>query len=77
MNKGHLELSRQNEVKRFIDYFLVLKGYTDIRLVFNGTVYGVNGALFASNFWIPMSGTMTRLLSFGYRAIDMDIGGKN
>ena len=74
LNKGYLKLTPVHQIKNFIDYFPVPKGPTDIRLVFNGTSCGVNGALFASNFWLPMSGTMTRLLSFGYRVVDMDIG---
>lgn len=50
------------------------KGDTNIRVVYNGTSCGVNGAHFASNFWLPMTNTMTRLLSFGYRTVDVDIG---
>ena len=73
LNKGYLKLAPFSDVKSFNDYFPVPKGSTDIRFVFNGTSFGINGALFASNFWLPMSGTMTRLLSFGYRAMDMDI----
>ena len=50
------------------------KGPDDIRMVLNGASCGINDALFASNFWLPMSNTMTRLLSFGYRAVDVDLG---
>ena len=74
LRKGYLKFTPLQEVKSFIDYFPVPKGPDDIRLVFNGTSCGVNEALFSSNFWLPMSGTMTRLLSFGYRVVDMDIG---
>ena len=39
-----------------------------------GLHVGLNSVLFASNFWFPNSSTVTRLLSFGYRVVDMDIG---
>ena len=65
--------SRDN-VKSYIDFFAVLKGLDDIRMVLNGPSCGLNAAIFASNFWLPMSATMTRLLSFGYRVVDIDIG---
>ena len=74
LNKGYFKLAPLSEVKSFIEYFPVPKGTTDIILVFNGTSCGVNEALMASNYWLPMSRTMTRLLSFGYRVVDMDIG---
>ena len=50
------------------------KGEDDIRMVFNGSSCGLNSVLFASNFGLPSSSTMTRLLSFGYKVVDMDIG---
>ena len=74
MEKGYLRLVPQESVKGLIDYFHVPKGPTDIRLVFNGTSCGLNNTVYASNFWLPMSNTMTRLLSFGYRGVDIDIG---
>ena len=57
-----------------IDFFTVLKGLDDIRMVLNGSSCGFNITIFASKFWLPMSTTMTRLLSFGYRVVDIDIG---
>ena len=57
-------------------YFPVPKGADDIRVVFNETSCGLNNNVFASSFWLPMSNTMTRLLSFGYRVVDIDIGEK-
>ena len=74
LNKGYLKVIQPNEIKSVIDYFYVPKGLTDVRVVFNGTSCGINKAVFASNFWLPMSNTMTRLLSFGYRCVDVDIG---
>ena len=61
-------------MRSYIDYFAVPKGLDDIRMVLNGSSCGLNDAVFASNFWLPMSRTMTRLLSFGYRVVDIDIG---
>lgn len=74
LSKGYLKVISSNDIKSVIDYFYVPKGLTDVRVVFNGTSCGINKAVFASNFWLPMSNTMTRLLSFGYRCVDVDIG---
>ena len=43
-------------------------------MVLNGTSCSLNKAVFASNFWLPYSTTMTRLLHYGYQYVDMDIG---
>ena len=74
LEKNYLVLTSPTKVTNYIDYFPVPKGESDIRLVFNGTSCGINQSLFSSNFWLPMSNTMTRLLSFGYRVVDIDLG---
>ena len=30
--------------------------------------------VFAPNYWLPYSPTITRLLHFGYKSVDLDIG---
>ena len=67
LQKGYLHFTAEHHVQSYIDYFAVPKGLEDIRMVINGSSCGLNSAIFASNFWLPMSGTMTRLLSFGYK----------
>ena len=42
--------------------------------MFNGTSCGLNAATWSSNFWLPTSTTMTRLLSYNYQVVDVDIG---
>ena len=74
LQKGYLIFTHEKEVKSYIDYSAIPKDLVDIRIVFNGSSCGLNLALFASNFWLPMSNTMTRILSFGYRVVDMDVG---
>ena len=74
MQKGYLIFTYEKEVKSYIEYVAVPKGLDDIQMVFNGSSCGLNLSLFAPNFWLPMSNTMTILLSFGYRVVDMDIG---
>ena len=74
LRKGYLKLQPMAEVKNFIDSFHIPKGEDDIRMVLNGTSCGVNKALFASNFWLPYSSTMTRVLHYGYKVVDLDIG---
>ena len=72
--RGYLVLDDPSAIKNYIDYFHVPKGETDIRLVFNGTSCGLNDATWSSRFWLPMSTTMTRLLSYNYKVVDMDLG---
>ena len=74
LSRGYLRFVPEAQIHSYIDIFGVAKGVDDIRMVLNGASCGINDALFASNFWLPMSNTMTRLLSFGYRAVDVDLG---
>ena len=74
LKRGYLVPENENEVKNCIDYFAAPKGEDDIRLVFNGTSCGLNDSVWSSNFWLPTSKTMTRLLSYGYEVVDLDIG---
>ena len=73
LQRKYLRFWPSSNVKSFVDYFQVLKGESDIRMVLNGTSCGLNSAGFAPNFWLPYSTTMTRLLHYEYRYIDMDI----
>ena len=41
-----------------VDYFAVPKGDDDIRPVFNGTTCGLNGVVWAPNFWLPRKPTL-------------------
>ena len=50
------------------------KGEDNIRLVFNGTSCGLNESTWSSKFWLPMSNTLTRLLSYDYQVVDLDLG---
>ena len=63
-----------SRIQNFIDYVAVEKDDDDIRVVFNGTSCGLNATTWASKFWLSTHTTMTRLLSYGYRVVDADIG---
>ena len=52
----------------------MLKDLTDTRIVFNGSSCGLNNATWSSNVWLPMAGTMVRLLHFNYAVVDIDLG---
>ena len=43
-------------------------------MVLNGTSCGLNSSVFTPNFWLPYSPTMTRLLHYEYKYIDLDVG---
>ena len=50
LERGYLTFTRQNKVESYIDYFAVPKGEYDIIMIFNGSSYGLNSVMFASNF---------------------------
>ena len=58
----------------FIDTFHIPKGEDNIGVVLNGTSCGLTKAIFAPNYWLPYSTTVTRLLHFGYKSVDLDLG---
>ena len=72
--REYLILDDKEMIKSLIDYFAVAKGNSDIRVVLNGTSCGLNHATWSANFWLPNANTIVRLLSFGYRMVDIDIG---
>ena len=72
IKRGYLIICDHKLLSNFIDYFSVAKGDTDIRLVFNGTSCGLNDATWSSRFWLPMSGSMTRIIYFGYAVVDIE-----
>ena len=74
IKREYIKLVPSTNIKKIIDYFAVTKTMLDIRVVFNGTSCGLNDATWASNFWLPTSLSMTRLLNFGYKVVDIYIG---
>ena len=61
------------EAKNLIDYFAVPKA-DDIRMVQNGSSCGLNESVWSSNFWLPMASSMTRVLGYNYKSVDIDLG---
>ena len=43
-------------------------------MVYNGTSCGLNGSLWAPNFWLPTAKSAIRVLGFGYFSVDIDLG---
>ena len=74
IKRGYLQWIDSKQVQNYMDYFAVPKGKDDIRMVFNGTSCGLNDETWSSSFWLPMSNTMTRCLSYNYKAVDVDLG---
>ena len=54
--------------------FYVRKGLNDIRMVYNGTSCGLNLALWAPHFGLPIVQHTLRALLPGYSQCDMDVG---
>ena len=60
-------------VQSITHMFPVPKGETDIRMVYNGTSSGLNAALWAPHFGLPMVEHTLRSLLGGYHQADLDV----
>jgi hypothetical protein len=60
-------------IKSLMDFFVVEKD-SDIRLVYNGTSWGLKEALWAPNFFLPTPATAACTLGYGYYMVDIDLG---
>lgn len=74
LRRGYLEIIPNKSIKSYINYFLIDKGTSDKRFVLSATNCGLNPSVWAPTFWLPFSSTMVRLLHFGWKAIDIDLG---
>ncbi|KAL7530390.1 LOW QUALITY PROTEIN: hypothetical protein ACHAXR_003463 [Thalassiosira sp. AJA248-18] len=59
-------------VKSLLHFFSVKKGFFDIRMVYNGTDYGLNEAVWVPHFGLPTVRQTFRSLLPGYKQCDMD-----
>jgi len=73
IKRGYLKFIPSWRVKNLIDYFGVPKA-DDIRMVQNGSSCGLNSSVWASNFWLPTSQSMTRVLGYNYKSVYIDLG---
>jgi len=73
LSRGYLIPEKFSKIKNLIDFFAVPKA-EDIRMVQNGSSCGLNNSIWASNFWLPNASSMTRILGFNYKAVDLDLG---
>lgn len=62
------------KVGNITNCFAVPKEKDDIRMVFNGTCSGFTTVLWMPSFWLPNASSMLRTVSFGHRAVDIDLG---
>ena len=70
----HAKYLEPGAVKWDIDFFGVLKGETDIRLVFNGTSNGLNELVWAPSFFLPTSASLAVKVQINTFQLDMDAG---
>jgi hypothetical protein len=74
LKRGYLVMPlTPEEIKSLVNYFYVAKA-NDIRPVYNGQDCGINEALWAPNFWLPMARSALRVLFFGYFMVHIDLG---
>jgi hypothetical protein len=60
-------------------YFYVYKDFVseqkfDIRMIYDGTGYGLNAAVWAPSFWMPTASTALRRMSYYSYCVDGDLG---
>ena len=61
-------------VKSLTGYFAVPKAKTDIRVVYDATQCGLNNAMWAPNFFLPMVDSILRNASSATWFGDLDLG---
>jgi hypothetical protein len=61
-------------VSALTSFFAVMRGDDDIRMMFNGTLSGLNAALWAPWFCLPNSTTHKRIVEPGTFMEDVEIG---
>ena len=66
-------LTNNRDITKIIGYFGAAKGEDDIHFVLNGTSCRLSTLLCASNFWLPDSKTITIMLSYDYKVVDVYI----
>ena len=71
VSKSYLEVGF---VRTTLHYFSVPKGDSNIRVVFDGTLCGLNDSLWSPNFYLPTSRNAAELLSFDSWMADADFG---
>ena len=74
IKQSYLMFTPPNLINNYIDYFAVMKGLSDIGLVFNVTGYNLNVDTWLSKFWLLTSSVMTYLLSLGYKVVYINLG---
>jgi hypothetical protein len=74
LNRGYVVAPRTRDSIRSLMNFFAVKKDSDIRLVYNGTSCGLNEALWAPNFWLPLPSTAARTLGYGCYMVDIDLG---
>ncbi|KAL7576966.1 hypothetical protein ACA910_006722 [Epithemia clementina (nom. ined.)] len=57
-----------------MNYFAVPKGYSNVRMVYDGTKSGLNSCLYAPWFYLPDLDGLVRMLEENYWCIDNDYG---
>jgi hypothetical protein len=71
VDRTYLEPGR---VSSLLNYFAVPKGDSDIRVVYDGTLSGLNKCLWCPNFFLPSARHAGELLNYSTWMADMDFG---
>eukprot|EP00956_Cyclotella_meneghiniana_P014413 scaffold21564_cov22-Cyclotella_meneghiniana.AAC.3 len=75
MKKRYLtRVTTEWDIKSLIKFFAVPKGERDIRMVYDATASGLNGAVWAPSFWLPTIDSLVRSLDSSSWMTDRDIG---
>ena len=74
ISREYLTFVPEAGIKNITDFFAVPKGEQDIRMVFNGTRSGLTDTIWAPSYWLPNATSILRTISFGHRAVDIELG---
>ena len=64
----------RGNIESFMNYFAASKGDTDVRVVYDGTLSGLNASLWASYFPLPTNQSHLPMVEPGTYMADNDVG---
>ena len=73
ITKVYFSFPPPDKVYSYTDVFAVAKG-KDIRPVFNGRLSGINDAMWAPKFQLPIATSMVNILDYDFEVVDCDLG---
>ena len=74
IKRGYLVITDTPATNSCIYYFVIPKDEINMHLVLNESSCGLSETTWSSHFWLPSSLSITRILSYRYKIVDIELG---